>query len=328
MSPRAPEPCPGSASGPRGGRAGRAGRAGDRRAGRTSRGIAVAGVLAALLAVPLAGCGAVDPVPTPPPTVGVAGEVGLRPTITIPEGFTVEETTTRTLVVGSGPPLVADQAILIDYVALNVVTGETVKDTYAGLPEIRTLAVSNLGEPLYELLVGARVGSRLQRVELGTAADPDPHVLVVDVRPTRATGEALPNDAALPSVTLAEDGTPAIAVPTTAPPTTVASSTLIKGSGPQVAVGQSVVLQILVVRWADGAVVDSTWGVAPRAASLADLGAGLSAGLVEQTVGSQVLVVVPPADGNGVDTLVYVVDILATGDVAVPPAGTEGQPGG
>ena len=52
---------------------------------------------------------------------------------------------------------------------------------------------------------------------------------------------------------------------------------------------------------------------------------GWDTGLVGQTVGSRVLLVVPPADGygsagsaqagiNGTDTLVFVVDILAAAD--------------
>lgn len=264
--------------------------------------------------------------PTASATIEVAGEVGVRPILTIPPGYTVTETTERTLIEGDGAELVEGAAILLDYVAVDLTTGETVKDTYGGLPEIRTLSIEDLGEPLHGLLAGARVGARLERIELGTAADPDPHLLVVDVRPTRATGSPLTVDPLLPVVTVAEDGTPSVQVPTTAPPTSVTTATLLKGTGPQVTAGQSVVIQLLAIRWADGAVVDSTWGVAPRAVALSDLG-GLSAGLVEQTVGSQVLVVVPPADGNGVDTLVYVVDVLATGDASVPPAGTEGQPG-
>lgn len=287
----------------------------------------LAGAITAV--VLLAGCasqGSAEPTtPTPTPTVEVAGGVGVRPAITVPEGLAITETTTATLVEGEGPELVDGQAILLDYLALDVVTGETVADTFGTLPEIRVFTEEDLGTPLYELLAGQRIGSRLERVELGTPERPNPHVLVVDVRRTRAVGDVLPTDPTRPTVTLAEDGTPTVTIPEVAPPTSSSATTLIKGNGPQVSPGQSVVLQLLTVRWSDQAVLDSTWGVAPRAVAVADLPVGLAAGIVEQTVGSQVLVVVPATDGGNEEVTVYVVDILATADLTLPPAGTEGQ---
>lgn len=273
----------------------------------------------------VAGCRASEPEPTPTPTVEVAGEFGIRPTVTIPTGFSVTETTTATLIVGEGPTLKDGDVVLIDYYAVDVVTGEVVADTFATLPEIRTLSVDSLGEPLYELLAGQSVGSRLERVELGSPTNPNPHVLVVDVRPTRATGDPVAPEEGMPTVTLDESGAPTVAIPDATPSASVEEATLINGSGVQVVPGESLIVQLVAVRWADGTVVDTTWGSTPRAVSLTDLGDGLSAGLVEQRVGSQVVVVVPPDRGNGVDTLVYVVDILATAAVALPPSGTEGE---
>lgn len=285
---------------------------------------------AALLAVaPLAACsqGGEEPSASPSSTlsVEVAGEVGVRPSLTIPEGLTVNETSTATLIEGTGPALVEGQTILLDYLAVDIETGETTLDTFSVLPEIRSLTADSLGGPLHELLSGATIGSRLERVELGTKSNPNPHVLVVDVLPLTATGEEMPSDPSLPAVTRAEDGTPTVTIPEAAAPHQMMTTTLIKGTGPQVGLGQSVLLQLSAVRWEDGAVVDTTWGAQPRAVAVNDLPRGLAGGLVEQTEGSQVLVVVPPEDGNGVDTLVYVIDILATADIALRPSGTEHQ---
>lgn len=283
-------------------------------------------ILALLLSVvALVGCGTSEPEPTPSATVEVAGEFGVRPTITIPADFSVTETTTEVLIPGEGTTLTDGQVVLIDYYAIDVVTEEVVADTFETLPEIRTLSEESLGAPLYDLLVGQSEGTRVERVELGTPTNPNPHVLVVDVRYTRAVGEESSADPTLPAVTRDEAGAPTVTIPEGAPPATVRASALITGTGPQVATGESVVVQLLAVRWSDGAVLDTTWGGTPRAVSLEDLGVGVSAGLVEQRVGSQVLVVVPPDKGNGVDTLVYVVDILATSDIVLPPSGTEGQ---
>jgi len=279
-----------------------------------------------LVAAGLTSCRS-EPEPTPTATapIEVAGQFGVRPTITVPPGTEVAETSSSVLVTGDGPVLADGDSLLLDYVAVDVATGETVADTYPALPEIRTLSAESLGQPLHALLQGVTVGSRVERIELGTAARPSPHVLVVDVLPIRATGQAREPEPGMPTVTLDDTGAPSVTVPAEAPPTGSRFAVTVKGAGPQVAPDQSVVLQVMAVRWSDGAVVDSTWGSAPRAVALSDLGVALRGALVEQTVGSQVLVVAPPTDASSPDTLVYVVDVLATADVTLDPAGTEGQ---
>ena len=286
----------------------------------------IAAVLIALGSVGLvAGCQA-EEVVTPPPVVEVAGAFGQRPTVTIPPGLVVEETTTNVLIEGTGAPLVEGASVLLDYYAVDAVTGEVVADTFGTLPEIRTLRADDIGAPLFDLLNGKTEGTRVERIELGTQARPNPHIVVVDAVPSRATGTPVPATEGEPTVVLGPDGAPTSTSPAAGPPNKVSTAVLIKGDGPQVGAGQSVIVQLTALRWADGAVVDSTWGVAPRAMAVADGYPGLRAGLIEASVGSQILIVIPPVEGNQVDTLVYVVDILASADVVLPPGGTDGQP--
>src|SRR5690625_6870989 len=54
--------------------------------------------------------------------------------------------------------------------------------------------------PLYESLLEATEGSRLLRVELGTAERPDPVVIVYDVMHTRAWGQPVDPPADAPEV--------------------------------------------------------------------------------------------------------------------------------
>ncbi|GMA31116.1 FKBP-type peptidyl-prolyl cis-trans isomerase [Litorihabitans aurantiacus] len=295
---------------------------------RPARRPAVAAVLAATLAIgALAGCRAQpEPEPTPTATVAVAGEFGVRPTITIAGGRTVEATSSQVLLEGEGPAVVEGQPLLIDFVALDIATGETVADTYPGLPEVRTMSADSLGAPLHDLLQGVTVGSRVELVEIGSAARPTPHVLVLDVLPLRATGAAREGEPGLPTLTLGPDGAPTPELPQDEPPPTgTRFAVTIKGDGPQVSSDQSVVLQLTSVRWSDGAVVDSTWGSAPRSLALSDLTPPLRGALLEQTVGSQILVVAPSGEAGSNETLVTVLDVLATADVAVP-TGTEADP--
>jgi peptidylprolyl isomerase len=83
--------------------------------------------------------------------------------------------------------------------------------------------------------------------------------------------------------------------------------------------------------WATGEAFDSTWTTgSPATFSLDDVPAWSEA-LVEQTVGSQVMVVVPPSYALGAtqseelagQTIVFVIDILATRAPATTDAATE-----
>ena len=143
---------------------------------------------------------------------------------------------------------------------------------------------------------------------------------------TRATGAAVAPVAGLPTVVLDGTGAPTITIPAgeTAPSTLVVQP-LIVGTGPVVQTGQTVTTNYTGVIWATGKVFDSSW---TRGSTIdfpigtGNVIPGWDKGLVGQTVGSQVLLVVPPAEGygasgsssagiSGTDTLVFVVDILA-----------------
>ena len=162
----------------------------------------------------------------------------------------------------------------------------------------------------------------------GVKAD-DTVLLVVDVKEvrhplTRATGTPVTPAAGLPTVTLDGDGKPAVTVPDGAAPTTLVVQPLIQGTGPVVTAGQTLSVHYTGLIWAGGKQFDSSWDRgAPDDIPIGTgkVLPGWDAGLVGQTVGSQVLLVLPPdqaygTSGNsqigvtGTDTLVFVVDIL------------------
>jgi peptidylprolyl isomerase len=131
----------------------------------------------------------------------------------------------------------------------------------------------------------------------------------------------------LPTVTATTGSAPVVKIPSTGtPPTTLVTKTLIKGSGPAVSKGQYVVAQYVGVIWRTGKVFDASWTRGQPfgftlGATPSQVITGWDMGLVGQTVGSRVLLVIPPADGygktgstqagiKGTDTLVFVVDLL------------------
>jgi peptidylprolyl isomerase len=147
--------------------------------------------------------------------------------------------------------------------------------------------------------------------------------------PTAATGAAVAPVDGMPTVKLAKDGAPEITIPKADPPTETKISLLKQGDGPTVASGDYVIVQYRGVTWADGKEFDSSWKRgAPAQFQTTGVVTGFKKALEGQKVGSQVLVVIPPADGYGAQaqgsipansTLVFVVDILGT----VPAAPTQ-----
>ena len=253
----------------------------------------------------------------------------LAPSITVPEGETFTEPQSKVVWQGTGAPLQDNQPLLLDIYGVSLKDGSELVNTYDGLPKSFLLAREVLGDELYQTLIDSNVGTRVLVVAptqaaggIAPSADADgsaePDVaLVVDVLPDRAVGEPIEPTSDLPTVTLNPDtGEPSISIPSTlAEPTTVQSETLIQGTGPQVEEGSYILVNYKGVRWADGSEYASSWpvGTAPFSTQIGT-GQVIPAwdqALLDQTVGSQVLIVAPPQYGYPEEgTLVFVVDIL------------------
>jgi peptidylprolyl isomerase len=127
--------------------------------------------------------------------------------------------------------------------------------------------------------------------------------------------------AGLPKVTEVK-GKPSIEVPKTAPPKTLQVEPLIKGKGKKVGATDTVTFNYRWVAWNDGRLLEESYSTKPATAPLGQLLSGMKKGLANQTVGSRVLLVMPPAEaypnGNAKpkvakgETLVMVVDLLFT----------------
>ncbi|MEA9985168.1 FKBP-type peptidyl-prolyl cis-trans isomerase [Subtercola sp. RTI3] len=205
---------------------------------------------------------------------------------------------------------------------------------------VKAVSCSTVGSRVVAVVPPGDAYGAAGNTDLGVGAT-DSLVFVVDVKsvapaptatpsatldpnlPTQATGAAQPAPAGFPAVTLAANGTPAISIPAADPPTTLQIADLKKGAGQTVATGDSVTVQYQGVIWRTGAVFDQSWGSKPATFATTQVIPGFSAALVGQAVGSQVIAVIPPDQGYGVagqtaagiegtDTLVFVVDILAT----------------
>ncbi len=317
----------------------------------------------AALAVVLAGCAAGEPAPTGTPTDGstpvarecaaagplsdavkVTGELGAQPTVEFAAPLAPDATQRTVVVEGDGEATPYPAVVSVDYSFYDGTTGKLVEATkYAeGEQAVFVLDDSKLLRGLLKTVECTPVGSRVVGVvpasdgfgDAGLAqfgiSGGDSLVFVVDVvdAARRATGEAQTAPSGLPAVTLASDGTPAIAIPDGyQAPTETESATLIRGAGREVQASDTVYIQYQGVNAATGKIFDQTWDKAPYSGSASGFITGFTNALVGQTVGSQFIVVIPPKDGYGEasdsntntlagQTLVFVVDVLA----AVPAA--------
>ncbi|MBN2177430.1 MAG: FKBP-type peptidyl-prolyl cis-trans isomerase [Demequinaceae bacterium] len=255
------------------------------------------------------------------------------PVLTFDSPFVVSEPAARLIADGDGAALEQGQVLALDYVAFRGSDGSEEYSTYDNeTPESVVLDEASLEPVLWQVLQGSHVGAQIIFATFDYSTEPVDGVystilLALTVHSAvpvldRATGEAVAPVSGLPTVTLAENGTPSVDFTGIEMPTGLVVQRLITGDGPAVVEGQSLTVHYSGWLW-DGALFDSSWQAGyPATFALAQdsLIDGWVQGLAGQPVGSQVLLVIPPelAYGDagqgsipGGATLVFVVDILA-----------------
>jgi len=280
-----------------------------------------------------------------PPSITVSGAFGAKPAITIPGIRPPASLQVHQLIKGHGTLVAKGDLAVADLTAYtwNGTAHKKISQLSTGKPQ--PLSVGSTISGLDKSLTGSRAGSRLLitippkdgfgskgNSQLGVSGK-DTLVFVVDVlgayqKTASAHGtHQVVNGSGLPTVGASSPGTaPPVHIPEAAPPATLQTQTLIRGTGPVVKKGKLLVAQYEGVIWRTGKVFDSSWKRSSPSGFQIGTGQvikGWDLGLVGKRIGSRVLLVVPPADGygtqgsaqagiKGTDTLVFVVDILGT----------------
>jgi peptidylprolyl isomerase len=285
-----------------------------------------------------------SPAPTPKPKqvkasdnfdkVTVSGAYGKEPKVKVDTPWAIDKTRTKVLEPGKGPVVGEGQSVEVNYYGVNGRTGKKFDDSFSrGQPVAFSLAQVVPG--FSKGLVGQRKGSRVLIAMPGKDGyDPmggspqagievgDTLIFVVDLvggQLAGPEGSTVQPKAGLPIVT-DKRGTPEITIPESAPPTALQVQPLIKGKGKKVGANDAITFNYLWVRWSDGKVLEESYSGQPASTPLSGLLPGMVKGLEGQTVGSRVLLVIPPSDGypdgNATpsikpgETLVMVVDLL------------------
>jgi FKBP-type peptidyl-prolyl cis-trans isomerase len=272
--------------------------------------------------------------------VKVTGAGSSEPKVAFSTPTKVTATQRTTVSGGSGATVKQGDSVSLAYSMYDGTTGKKL-DTRGWSAKSRVVFPVDAAQVLpgfAESVVCAKVGDRVASVipsakAFGTAgseqiavAGGDSIVFVADIvglTPTRATGvvKALPS--AFPKVALGTDGAPTVKIPATDPPKTLQIADREVGTGATVKTGDTVTVQYRGVLWRTGAIFDQSWGKGPTSFATTQVVTGFGKALVGQKVGSQVVAIIPPADGygtkgstdgtiKGTDTMVFVIDVLAT----------------
>lgn len=314
-------------------------------------------VTAALVVAGLAACSSSSPEPSATSTtasascqnlkagdaskaVKVEGDFRAAPTVTFATPLKATDLERSVVIAGTGAEAKAGSSVDIALAAYNGATGKelTAATGFDG-QAAQTITVDDkqyvpgLVRAVECLKVGSRVvltGTAKEAFgnadlsQLSLKAD-DTVVFVadlVDLVPTRANGKTVAPEAGFPTVTLSKIGEPTITIPKSDPPTETKVAVLKQGDGATVTAADTITIQYKGVLWRNGETFDATWTRGtPYTGAVSGFVAGFTKALVGQKVGSQVIAIIPPADGYGsagsgeikaTDTMVFVIDILKT----------------
>lgn len=254
----------------------------------------------------------------------VSGEFTSSVDVTLPDAYAPADLQRTTLIEGPGEQVQAGDVLKANYTLIDAASGEVQLRSTDTAPDGMDTLISPqqiFGASLECATIGSRTVSSFPAGALGEGSPA--FVLVADAieeLPTRAEGtEVAPVDG-MPTVTFADNGAPTITVPSTPAPTETRIENLRQGDGDVVKPGDTVIVQYTGALYDGGTVFDSSWDKGtPAQFSTTGVVPGFQKALEGQTVGSQVVAVIPAADGYGDQatgsipagsTLVFVVDIL------------------
>ena len=264
--------------------------------------------------------------------VSASGKLGSKPDISFKTPFKVENQTHQVIQKGDGEVIRDGDRVCTRSLALDAKTGKVISSTWDKSSPECSIVISKKSIPAYYdtfkgLKVNSTVAVGIDESGSGSSQASDSYIMALTFvsrskNLTRAQGQKvtdLPSD--LPKISLDNKGKPSLDLNGYQPKGGLVVQPLIKGKGAKVGQHQSVSANYTGWLASDGKQFDSSWDRGQASDfSLDQVVKGWQQGLAGQTVGSQVLLIVPPELGYGSQqqqkipansTLIFVVDILA-----------------
>lgn len=270
--------------------------------------------------------------------VTATGEPGKKPTVKFHTPMTVQDNTYSVLQQGNGETIKEGDRLCAQGIALNAKDGLQLMSTWEKNTPDCSIVVSKSATTTayYEILKGQKVNATIAFGVNDQNSSGTSYLMVLTIISrtkalTRAEGKVVTDiPSNLPKVTLASNGKPSLNLNGYKPDGKLVVQPLIKGDGAAVKSTQTVDAQYS--GWyADSKgklhQFDSSWSRGTSSQfSLSQVITGWKTGLTGQTIGSQVLLIIPPDQGYGStdqtdsttgkvtipanSTLYFVVDIL------------------
>ena len=272
--------------------------------------------------------------------IEVSSEPLTKPTVTFASPITAESIQSRVVIEGDGEVFTGRNLIEFEFAGYNGGTGDLLQETeFDGKNPAPGFFGPESVPNFCSALVGAKEGSRVVAIfppkdahdgrgveSLGIGPE-DSFVFVFDLSRVyleKAEGSSVAPEAGMPAVVTTPEGIPGITIPSSEAPDELRIAQLIKGAGETVKTGENVTMHYSGFLWDGGTKFDSSWDKGSPAQFVVAQGQlidGFLSAVIGQTVGSRVVVVIPPALGYGEQasstipansTLVFVIDILGT----------------
>jgi peptidylprolyl isomerase len=264
--------------------------------------------------------------------VSVSEDLGAEPTVEFAAPLEITSPQAEVVVPGDGAAIKDGDVLVWHDVYVDASTGEVLQSWWQGGPAGGVqVNVDTIGQAAFDVFTTMTVGSRFVMAGWQQSADGQSYSLlqVADVErvisPLRAEGEPGDPSGDYPEVTLGDDGAPSIsgAGEGDAPSKTV-RELLIQGTGEKTRKGDFLTMQYTGWKWSDGSQFDSSWERGAPFSFVQGEGKviqGWDENLLGLEVGSQVMLVIPPAEAYGEgeptdespltgETLIFVVDVL------------------
>lgn len=277
--------------------------------------------------------------------VKVAGEFGKKPQVTIPSGKPPATSSAQTVSQGQGAQVKDGDSVVANLTAYswdgktNAASGSTYDD---GAPQLIKVD-PKLPSVIYKAFQDSKPGGRFlavvakdsltaEQLEQAKSQGADTSiasVYIIDVMgvPTAKAAQGTATDPGVPGVKLENPGgdqAPKLTTKSDLPaPKDLVTKTVIKGTGPVVKSGQTILVHYTGKIWGKDTEFDSSWGRGEPVMFPIGVGKvikGWDQSLVGVPVGSRLVVSIPPDLGygkagsgdkiKGTDTLVFVVDVL------------------
>ena len=265
--------------------------------------------------------------------VTAKGKLGKKPTVSFKTPMTVEDNSYVVLQKGDGAQIEDGDRVCSQGIAISVKDGTELASSWEkNTPDCSlVLEKGTVSDAYYELLKGRKLNTTIAYGVNDSNSNGTSYIMALTYVSkskdlTKATGDEvtdIPSD--LPKVTRAKNGKPSINMNGYKGSSKLVSQALIKGKGKKVTNNNTI--KVKYTGWLlDGTQFDSSWDKNTTLEADTYSGGnhqvieGWQQAMVGQTIGSQVLMVIPPNLGYGDtaqgsipanSTLIFVVDILA-----------------